>query len=498
MSKWLLPKLKKALALTVLVCFGLVSSAHGGTKMVMIHYMPWFMSQPYSGTWGWHWTMNHYNPNTINATNGEQEIASWYYPLIGPYDSLDPAVLEYHVLLMKLAGADGMFVDWDGPDNFDDYAVNNQRTVAMLGYARKASLAFSVVYEDYTIGTMISGGYLAASNATSHAQGEMLYLQTNFFNDPTFLRWNGAPVLLNFGPQYFMNSTNWTSIFSVLSRSNQPAFFTENNRLSIGEGAFDWPPMSLSVTNAQSPTEPVLSDSVMNNYLASFDRGGAGWPAYISAAFPRFHDIYAQAGVEPSFGYLDDQNGSTFTETLSRAMTNSSTYIQVVTWNDFGEGTIIEPTVEYGYRDLGVLQNFRRQYLAPNFAFTTNDLTLPLRLYNLRKSYGTTNAIVSAELDRIFTNIVSSNLTAANLQLTGVESNVPVIYNVSATNGQLEFCIGGYLSAAGLRVLTSSSLEPGGWQLAATFAAGTNGLVFNDTLPAQGGATFFKVQNAGP
>ena len=66
---------------------------HAGSKTMMVHYMPWFVSQPYSGSWGWHWTMNHFNPNVINPTNGEQEIASWYYPLIGPYDSADPAVL---------------------------------------------------------------------------------------------------------------------------------------------------------------------------------------------------------------------------------------------------------------------------------------------------------------------------------------------------------------------------------------------------------------------
>src|SRR5674476_1519299 len=57
--------------------------AHAASKPVMVHYMPWFVSQPYSGSWGWHWTMNYFNPNIVN-TNGEQAIASWYYPLIGP------------------------------------------------------------------------------------------------------------------------------------------------------------------------------------------------------------------------------------------------------------------------------------------------------------------------------------------------------------------------------------------------------------------------------
>jgi len=465
----------------------------------MVHYMPWFVSQPYSGSWGWHWTMNYFNPDTINPTNGEQEIASWYYPLIGPYDSADPAVLEYHVLLMKLAGVDGVIVDWYGMDNFDDYAVNNTRTLDLFNYTRQAGLKFSLCYEDATIQQEITGGFITASGAIARAQQTMLYAQSNFFTDPSYLRWNSFPVFLNFGPQYFLASSAWVSNFSVLAATNQTAFFTENNRLTpVGTGAFDWPPMQLSQTNAQSPSEPVLSDAVMNGYLASFDQTAGAWPAFISSAFPRFHDIYAQAGVQPSLGYLDDQNGATFQETLIRAMTNASTYIQVVTWNDFGEGTIVEPTTQYGYRDLGVIQTFRRRYLDSGFPFQTNELLLPMRLYNLRKQFGSTNPVQSAEMDRIFANICSSNLTAANLQITGMESNVPVIYNASVIGGRLQFSIGGFISGPGLNIQSSPTLAEVGWQTVTNLSVGTNLPVFSASMPANGPAMFFKVQTAEP
>ncbi len=135
-------KFRNILILAALAPFLLAAPpvAQGAPKPVMVHYMPWFVSKPYSGSWGWHWTMNYFNPDLPPDVNGELQIASWYYPLIGPYDSLDPAVLEYHVLLMKLAGIDGVIVDWYGQDNYYDYSVNNQRTVALLNYARKAGL----------------------------------------------------------------------------------------------------------------------------------------------------------------------------------------------------------------------------------------------------------------------------------------------------------------------------------------------------------------------
>jgi len=315
-------------------------------------------------------------------------------------------------LLMKLAGVDGVIVDWYGSAHFLDYGLNNQATAKLFQFTRKAGLKFSICYEDQTVRHMIASNFLAADRAIPHAQQEMLYLQTNFFLDPSYFRLKGRPLLLNFGPQHFMTSSNWQEIFSVLSATNQPAFFTEDNRLAVSAGAFSWPPMWMS----QAPgTGGVLSGAALKSYLADLDQKARAWPVFISSAFPRFHDIYQRAGVRNYWGYLGDRHSETLRETLSRAMTNSSSIIQVVTWNDFGEGSMVEPTQEYGYRDLGIVQDFRRQFLEPDFSCDTNHLTMALRFYNARRQ--STNAVASAALDRIFTNIVTGKISVANLQL---------------------------------------------------------------------------------
>jgi hypothetical protein len=405
---------KNLLSLAVFFWVALSPSgpARADSKIVMVYYMPWFAAKPYSSAWGWHWTMDHFNPETVSVT-GERQIASWYYPLIGPYDSADPAVLEYHVLLMKLAGIDGVVVDWYGSLNFLDYGINNQATVKLFQFARKAGLKFAICYEDQTIRHLIDGNYLGAAGAVPHAQEEMLYLQTNFFSDASYLRLQGRPVLLNFGPQYFLAGSNWDDILSVFATNNHPAFFTEDNRLDAGMGAFSWPPMWIS----QAPgTGGVLSGAALKGYLADFEQKSAGWPATISSAFPRFHDIYQRAGVREYMGYLGDRHGDTLRETLARGMTNASAIVQVVTWNDFGEGTMVEPTAEYGYQDLGIVQDSRRQYLQPGFAATTNDLAMAFEFYQLRRSRAT-NRLAAAELDRAFAEIVSGKLAAARSRL---------------------------------------------------------------------------------
>jgi len=77
---------------------------------------------------------------------------------------------------------------------------------------------------------------------------------------------------------------------------------------------------------------------------------------------------------------------------------------------------MVEPTREYGFRDLGILQDLRRQYLQRDFAWRTNELAMAFEVFNLRQSRKSPAA--SDELDRIFTNLVSGKISAAREKLS--------------------------------------------------------------------------------
>jgi hypothetical protein len=81
--------------------------------VVVAHYMPWYATKDVSGSWGWHWTMNHFDPDHV-LWDGNREVASHDQPLIGPYDSGDEHALECQVLLMKFSGLQGVIIDWYG------------------------------------------------------------------------------------------------------------------------------------------------------------------------------------------------------------------------------------------------------------------------------------------------------------------------------------------------------------------------------------------------
>jgi hypothetical protein len=128
----------------------------------------------------------------------------------------------------------------------------------------------------------------------------------------------------------------------------------------------------------------------------------------VTSAFPGFNDIYKEAGVSQGYGFLDSENGATFQSTLQRALSRDPDVIQLVTWNDYGEGTIIEPTREFGYQYLEIVQDFRRSDVDSLFPFQTGDLSVPARILELRRSKANDPFIQSA-LDRVFDRIVSGD-----------------------------------------------------------------------------------------
>ena len=372
-------------------------------KTVLVHYMPWYDSKPVSGHWGWHWTMDRFKPEEVNS-NGERELASHYRPLIGPYDSNDPNTLECQVLLMKFAGISGVIIDWYGTENFRDYATIHRNSLSLIKYLKQAGLKFAICYEDQSIKHMIEAGKLKKTQEVEHAKQEFKWLEQNWFADPAYVKLKGKPVLLIFGPQHFKKA-QWNQITSNLS--TQPFLYTlpQLTGQAKGSGVFGWPPVDggKNVTPAN-----------WQKYLRDLYTRSAKGESIIAPVFPKFHDIYQQAGVHKSYGYLDDQGGKTFDQTLELAWQSDSPLIQIATWNDYGEGTIIEPTKEFAYRYLESLQN--RFAATGKFAYTLWDLRLPIMLHQLRKHHAS-NKEITAQLNHASKLLFASRTAEAKMLL---------------------------------------------------------------------------------
>jgi len=351
---------------------------------IYVHYMPWFETNESSANkkWGYHWTMANKNPNTIGA-NGRREIASYYYPLIGPYHSGDKNVIENHLLLMKYSGIDGVLIDWYGTYDVNDYRMVKENTEQLIAMLDKVGLEYAIVYEDRVTKNVVDAQ--KAISVTAAAKTDLAYMQNNYFDDKNYIKINGKPLLLNFGPIILQTPAEWTNVFNTLT--TKPTFLTLwDQSVEAGDnasGEYAWVfKNSTYLTNFYTNTKSKLSVAM-------------------GSAYPGFKDFYAEGGGGDAIGWtIEPNNGATLDETLSLAKNANLNYLQLITWNDFGEGKMFEPTVEFGYSYIEKVKTFAG---VKNTETVFPDIS---KLYNLRvEKKGSADA--QKKLDQAFNYFVS-------------------------------------------------------------------------------------------
>jgi hypothetical protein len=365
---------------------------------VYMHYMPWFESPATLGgtNWGYHWQFQNRHPNLIDA-NGRRQIASHFYPKIGPYASRDPHVIEYHLLLMKYAGVDGVMIDWYGVQGTNgDIGNLLTNSNAIVDRVDDVGLKFGVILEDRF-------ATVSSNNQTpdiAKAKANVAYLKNNYFNNPAYIRQNAGddPLLGVFGPIRFQSEAQWTEI---LAEAGEPVdfltlWYEKNDAGANADGEYAWIYQDAGRTHLQHQRDFYR--------LRAPTLGTAGGVAY-----PGFDDYYQEGGTSTNIGFtIPHNNGQTLSDTLALANTYKSAidFLQLATWNDYGEGTMFEPTVETGFAYLEQLQTFT------GVPYGKAELELVYRLYRARKEFAG-NPAKQLLLDQAAANLTALDIAAA-------------------------------------------------------------------------------------
>jgi Glycosyl hydrolase family 99 len=375
-------------------------SKTNGTR-VYVHYMGWFETPEYSsdGTWTGHWTMQNRNPNVMDS-NGRREIASHFYPLVGPYASADPDLMEYHLLLMKLSGIDGLMLGWCGSLPLEDCPQNSRRALLMADQALRVGLDFAAYYGDGHLADLTGP---SVPDPITGALADMREL-VPVFSRENYIHVGDEPMLLIFGPDVFETELEWTQIFSEMSP--KPHFLTLMDQ-SVDAGA-----------NARGEFAWVDRDHliVLDNFYARLGDMETG----IGAAYPGFQTYYLEGGQydDPNhfLEFVIDHDGvATLEATLALAVAAGAERVQLVTWNDFEEGTMIEPTAEFGFTSLSVIQSFT------GVGYGLEELQYVRDLFALRKERANDQA-AQLRLDQAFYYFVSLQVAAAKAEIDAVRS----------------------------------------------------------------------------
>jgi hypothetical protein len=132
-------RLSLAMACAVAVLAGVLAERASSRPMpavrVGIFYYPWWGSEKADGAWI-HWGQNDHLPPS--------DVASSFYPSRGAYSSADPAVVRAHMREIASAGVDTVIVSWWG-----DGSVEDARLPLVLREAKAARLRVAVHVEPW-------------------------------------------------------------------------------------------------------------------------------------------------------------------------------------------------------------------------------------------------------------------------------------------------------------------------------------------------------------
>lgn len=240
------------------------------------------------------------------------------------YSSTSATEVHNQITDMISRGIDGVIIDWYGPNTSID-----QATQLVMAEAEK--------HPGFTFAIMVDQGAIkwdSCSGCTPQQAliSDMQYIEQAYFPSPAYMTLQGRPVVTNFNID-LSYTIDWNAVLAALS--NQPVLIFQNNSgftHVLSDGSYSW-------------VMPTTTDYGMS-YLTSFYDTGMPFKTEqtLGATYKGFNDTLASWGSNRIMG---QQCGQTWLQTFSKinGLYNSGNQLpsmQLVTWNDYEEGTEIE------------------------------------------------------------------------------------------------------------------------------------------------------------
>lgn len=384
-------------------------------NMVFAHYMTWFRTPTQTGRWlHWGWDPDGdggLDPEDrlpyVLREDGLPDLATAHQPLIGPYDSSDTAVIQYHIASAWAAGINGFIVDWYGPDDVEgiDRATQNLAT-QIEQWRQQYDLSFYVAltYEEQILSKE------EQSNRLSVFIEHITYLLDEYAVQDGYLTHNGVPVVFMFEAWHDGRPGLLTPEEITEAKAQLPPFYliymgAEAEYLPVVDGFFTWiggtnedrDDWGSDYSNWLFPEQDHQSE--VHDLALTVGSVWAGFDDTKVGAWDANHQTPARV--------IDRHEGLVYTETWLRALEDKNNHertgpawVQIVTWNDWNEGSQIEPSLEYGRYYLEQSQLFTAQYTGQSLS--PSALIIPQAIFELKQQHPDDETI-EATIDTAYT-----------------------------------------------------------------------------------------------
>ncbi len=254
------------------------------------------------------------------------------------YVSRDPGAMARHIQQAKSAGIDAFVVSWWGAGNPTD-----DNFKVLLDQARAANFRVAVDFE------LTSPFYHSKDDAVRSLRN----LLANHAQHPAYLRAEGKPVVFFWREQKY-SVDEWRAIRDAVDPQRQS--------LWIAEGVKDALPY-LNVFDGFH----LYSIAWAQNVAAELQKWPPRVKAYgadkiwVATVMPGNNDTLTG---RPDAYIRDRRGGAFYRETWRGAFSTYPDWIIITSWNEWVEGTMIEPSVSYGNLYLDITREFAARFKA--------------------------------------------------------------------------------------------------------------------------------------
>ena len=309
---------------------------------VYAFYYPWYgnLDGPSGSTFHW----DYYTVNNI--------VSSTHYPLLGPYDSYDPDIIRAHISLAKQAGIDGFILSWWGPKTYEDRAVKT-----ILDVAEEMEFKISAYYES------------VRDIDQKQVTEELEYFFKSYGDHPAFLTESGQPVLFVYVPGYKDRSVDfWLQVRENVEEEYGPVTLIADHSDPDYLPAFE-----AFHTYIYTGDEPLR---VFGEAMERMSTSLSGSPVERISALKNGEDLILYekpffVTVNPGFksyewsqGDLlaEREDGDRYRRNWETALELNAHTVLITSWNEWHEGTEVEPSREYGFDYLGLTREYIEEY----------------------------------------------------------------------------------------------------------------------------------------
>ena len=259
------------------------------------------------------------------------------------YVSRDPAAMDRHIAQAQAAGIDAFVVSWYGPGGGNQTEGN---FAAMLDVA--AARGFKLALDVEATSPFAGGGSAGVADMLRHA------LATHA-NHPAYLRVNGKPVFFFWRQQRFGVDT-WRAIRDQVDPGRNSIWIAEGIDMSY-QAVFDGHHLYSVTWNP--PSDVAYTASKFSRWVQTARERYGGHRYWVATVMPGYDDTRTGRGNAFARGRED---GAYYVQTWQAAIASNPDWVIITSFNEWPEGTYIEPSQAYGDRYLGITAEWAGRY----------------------------------------------------------------------------------------------------------------------------------------